>query len=128
MGSSMNSAGNKVSCFVIGNYGHCNIGDEMLLKQVIKEVSNSYRVKINFYVPAIDTEFVRTYHQELLDQVTPINIKNFKKIISSLVRCKIIVVGGWGFWGGHIGLFARFVLFVGVRGRRVGGRVMFKSI
>jgi len=124
----MNSAGNKVSCFVIGNYGHCNIGDEMLLKQVIKEVSNSYRVKINFYVPAIDTEFVRTYHQELLDQVTPINIKNFKKIISSLVRCKIIVVGGGGIWSGHTGFFAHFVPFISILGKLLLKKVIFKSI
>ena len=124
----MNSTGNKVSCFVIGNYGHCNIGDEMLLKQVIKEVSNSYRVKINFYVPAIDMEFVRTYHQELLDQVTPINIKNFKKIISSLVRCKIIVVGGGGIWSGHTGFFAHFVPFISILGKLLLKKIIFKSI
>jgi polysaccharide pyruvyl transferase WcaK-like protein len=124
----MNSTGNKVWCFVIGNYGHFNIGDEMLLKQVIREVSNSYRVRLSFYVPARDTEFVRTYHQELLDQITPIHMKNFKKIISSLASCKIIVVGGGGIWSGDTGFFAHFVPFISILGKLLLKKVIFKSI
>jgi polysaccharide pyruvyl transferase WcaK-like protein len=124
----MNSTGNKVWCFVIGNYGRCNIGDEMLLKQVIKELSDSYRVRFSFYVPARDMEFVRTYHEELSDQITPIYMKNFKKMISSLRSCKIIVVGGGGIWSGDTGFFAHFVPFISILGKILLKKVIFKSI
>jgi polysaccharide pyruvyl transferase WcaK-like protein len=124
----MKPADKKVWCFVIGNYGNSNIGDETLLKQVIKEVSNSSQVRFSFYVPGRDMDFVRTYHQELIDQITPIYIKDFKKIISSLASCKIIVVGGGGIWSGDTGFFAHFVPFVSILGKLLLKKVIFKSI
>ena len=124
----MNPTDNKAWCFVIGNYGDFNIGDEMLLKQVIKEVSNSSRARFSFYVPVRDMEFVKTYHEELLDQITPIYIKNFKKIMSSIGSCKIIVVGGGGIWSGDTGFFAHFVPFISILGKLLLKKVIFKSI
>ena len=128
MGLSGNSTDNQVRCFVIGNYGHCNIGDEMLLKQVVREVSNIYQVRVIFYVPARDSEFVKTYHPELSDQITPIYMKNFKKIIGNLVRCKIIVVGGGGIWSGHTGFFAHFIPLISILGKLLHKKVIFKSV
>jgi polysaccharide pyruvyl transferase WcaK-like protein len=125
----MNSAGSKeVSCFVIGNYGDFNVGDETLLKQVIKEISNSSEARFKFYVPARDIRFVETYHQELLGEITPIYIKNFKKILSGLASCKIIVVGGGGIWSGDTGFFAHFVPFISILGKLLLKKVIFKSI
>jgi polysaccharide pyruvyl transferase WcaK-like protein len=125
----MNSAGNEeVSCFVIGNYGDFNIGDETLLKQVIKEISNSSHARFKFYVPARDVGFVKTYHEELLGQITPIYIKNFKKILTSLASSKIIVVGGGGIWSGDTGFFAHFVPFISILGKLLIKKVIFKSI
>ena len=82
MKSGLNPDRDELYCFVIGNYGNFNIGDEMLLKQVIKEVSNGSQVKPRFYVPARNMDFVKTYHQELLGRINPISSKDLKKIIA----------------------------------------------
>ena len=118
----------EVSCFVIGNYGDYNIGDEMLLKQVIKEVSTISSIKFHFYVPARDVEFVKVYHQELLGQITPIYIKNFKKIFTTLASSKIVVVGGGGIWSGDTGFLAHFVPFIAILSKLLLKKVIFKSI
>lgn len=126
----MNSVGNadRISCFLIGNYGDFNVGDETLLKQVIREVSAGSRGQFHFYVPVRDIRFVETYHEELLDQITPIYIKNFKKILTSLVGCKMIVVGGGGIWSGDTGFFAHFVPFISILGKLLSKKVIYKSI
>src|SRR5918994_1215085 len=126
----MNPVGDEdqIPCFIIGNYGDFNIGDETLLKQVIREVSGSSRAQFQFYVPVRDIHFVETYHKELLGQITPIYIKNFKKILASLVSCKMIVVGGGGIWSGDTGFFAHFVPFISILGKLFSKKVVYKSI
>ncbi len=126
----MTSVGNsnRISCFVIGNYGDFNIGDETLLKQVIREVSASSQAQFHFYVPVRDIRFVQTYHKELMDQITPIYVKDFKQILSSLASCNMIVVGGGGIWSGDTGFFAHFVPFVSILGKFFSKRVVYKSV
>jgi len=118
-----------LSCFIIGNYGDFNVGDEMLLKQVIKEISSEYPGEYNFYVPVRDTGFVKTYHEELLGQVTPIYIKDFKAIFKALASSKIVVVGGGGIWSGDTGFFAHLVPFVSILSKLLlQKKVIYKSI
>jgi polysaccharide pyruvyl transferase WcaK-like protein len=126
----MSSSGNEeqVSCFVIGNYGDFNVGDETLLKQVIREVSDGSRAQFKFYVPARDMHFVETYHKELVGQITPIYIKNLKKILTALIGCKVIIVGGGGIWSGDTGFFAHFVPFISILGKFFAKKVIYKSI
>jgi polysaccharide pyruvyl transferase WcaK-like protein len=118
----------RISCFIIGNYGDFNIGDETLLKQVIREVSSSTEAQFHFYVPVRDIRFVETYHKELRHQITPIYVKDFKKILSILASCNMIIVGGGGIWSGDTGFFAHFVPFVSIVGKLFSKKVVYKSV
>jgi polysaccharide pyruvyl transferase WcaK-like protein len=128
MKPNMNPKGSDLYCLVIGNYGNYNIGDEMLLKEVIKEVSNGSQVRFNFYIPTRHEDFVKIYHEELVGRVTPIYLKDFKKLITAVLNCKIIVVGGGGIWSGDTGLLAHFVPFLSIAGKLCLKKVIFKSI
>jgi polysaccharide pyruvyl transferase WcaK-like protein len=130
MGITMSSSDHedKVSCFVIGNYGDYNVGDETLLKQVIREVSGGLGAQFKFYVPARNTHFVEIYHKELVGHITPIYIKNFKKILTALIGCKMIIVGGGGIWSGDTGFFAHFVPFISILSKLLAKKVIYKSI
>jgi polysaccharide pyruvyl transferase WcaK-like protein len=130
MGITMSLSNNRdqVPCFVIGNYGDYNVGDETLLKQVIREVSGNRKAQFKFYVPVRNMHFVDTYHKELVGQITPIYIKNFKKILAALIGCKMIIVGGGGIWSGDTGFFAHFVPFISILGKLLSKKVIYKSI
>lgn len=119
--------GKKLSYLLIGNYGDCNIGDELLLKEVVREVLIEHH-EVNFYVPVRNRGFVSLYHQELKDILIPVEIKNFGSVGKSFLKCKKIIIGGGGIWSGYTGRLAHFVPLIVILGKIFRKNVGFLSV
>jgi polysaccharide pyruvyl transferase WcaK-like protein len=115
-----------VNIFVVGNYGNKNIGDEVLLKGVIKK--NADWQKNKFFVPVRDADFVDIYHNDMKGVIHPILISNRFCLIKFFVKCRIVIIGGGGLWGNYMGKLAHFIPLAAILGKIMLKQVYFEAI
>ncbi|MGH9976631.1 MAG: polysaccharide pyruvyl transferase family protein [Nitrososphaeraceae archaeon] len=115
-------------CFVIGNYGNYNIGDEILLKEIVYRFSSKLHEQTIFFVPTRNPNFVDKYHKELRGLLKPISLFNPAEVFKGLIRSKLIIVGGGGIWSRYTGNLARFIPIVVLFARAMRKRTCYESI
>lgn len=109
---------------VIGNYGNFNIGDEILLKQVIKEARD---FDAKFFIPTRNKGFIKLYHTEIQDVLATVAIDPLD-LTKSFSKCKTIIIGGGGIWSRYTGKLAHLIPIVAIIGKALGKTVIFKGI
>jgi polysaccharide pyruvyl transferase WcaK-like protein len=120
----------SISITIIGNYGNFNLGDEILLKQIIDIVKNEERGLRNkkFYVPTRNPEFVKMYHDELADIIHPVAIRNRFDSVRVLLKSDHILIGGGGIWSRFTGPIAHLIPIIAITSKILGKRVEFISV
>lgn len=96
---------------VLGNYGNCNIGDETLLRQTIKEILslNPLEKSPEIIVPTRNLDFVGVYHKKFINFIRPIYLFNLPTLLKESIFCDKIYVGGGGIWSGYTGPAAKLL-------------------
>jgi polysaccharide pyruvyl transferase WcaK-like protein len=120
---------------VIGNYGNFNIGDEILLKEIVYRYSSlkkgdddNNEIANIFYVPAKNTEFVDVYHPEIKELLRPLSLDSPWRIIDALRRSDKIIIGGGGIWSSYTGKLARFIPFFVLLAKIMRKRIYYESV
>jgi polysaccharide pyruvyl transferase WcaK-like protein len=113
--------------FLVGNYGNYNIGDEMILKQIVREFTLKSDDAL-FYVPTRHPDFVKVYHDELGTRIFPISTSEYISIAKHFLKSDNILIGGGGIWSRYTGRFAHLIPFLAILGRIIGKNVAFNSI
>jgi polysaccharide pyruvyl transferase WcaK-like protein len=122
------SSNNKYTTIVIGNYGNFNMADEILLKKIIEDVKNeSGPVTLKFYIPTRNPDFVKVYHNELVDVIVPVPINDIFRCIRTLIVSDQVIIGGGGIWSGFTGPIAHLIPAVAVMGRILGKSSIYFS-
>src|SRR5215475_7747091 len=75
---------------MLGNYGNFNIGDEMLLRAIIKDVQKRYGENILFQIPTRNPGFVNVYHKADSHLIEPLPIRAASKILRAFGNSKVI--------------------------------------
>jgi polysaccharide pyruvyl transferase WcaK-like protein len=112
--------------FVIGNYGNKNIGDEILLKGLIKKYNNTSGNK--FFVAVRNVGFVDTYHKEIKKSIIPVSVYNHVELGRCFLKCETVLIGGGGIWGAYMGKLAHFIPLAAIIGKILLKKVYFESI
>src|SRR3989442_7473013 len=112
---------------MLGNYGNFNIGDEMLLRAVIRDIRRSER-RVVFEIPTRNPSFVDVYHKADSHLIEPLPINAPLKIMQSFFKSDAIIVGGGRIWSGYTGPMAHFIPIVTIAGKLLGKQVEFRAI
>jgi len=110
---------------LIGNYGNFNIGDEILLKQIIREKRKSSE---KFYVLTRNPEFVNIYHSELGRFLIPIDVKELFLVLQVLAKCNRLIIGGGGMWSRYTGSLVHLLPIIIIFGKMIGKKIEFISV
>lgn len=113
---------------MLGNYGNFNIGDEMLLKAVIRDICRDSGENIVFQIPTRNPGFVDVYHKANSHLIKPLPINAPSKVLQAFFKSDLIVVGGGGIWSGYTGPLAHFIPIVAIAGKLFGKQVEFRAI
>jgi len=113
---------------MLGNYGNFNIGDEILLRAIIKDVQKRYGENILFQIPTRNPGFVNVYHKADSHLIEPLPIRAVSKILRAFGKSKVIIVGGGGIWSGYTGPLAHFIPIVTILGKLFYKRVEYQAI
>jgi polysaccharide pyruvyl transferase WcaK-like protein len=114
---------------VIGNYGNFNIGDEILLKEIIRQ--NSIGTDANrplFLIPTRNPFFVDIYHKDLKEIIRAIPINNLLKLLIAFLKCSRIIIGGGGIWSKYTGRYAHMIPLIAILSRVIHKRVDIVSV
>ncbi|TLY10024.1 MAG: hypothetical protein E6K85_04675 [Thaumarchaeota archaeon] len=112
---------------MLGNYGNFNIGDEMLLRAVIKDIRRSER-RVVFEIPTRNPSFVDVYHSADSHLIEPLPLNAPLKLMQSFFKSDAIIVGGGGIWSGYTGPMAHFIPIVTIAGKLLGKQIEFRAI
>lgn len=115
-------------CFVLGNYGNYNIGDEILLKEIVYRFHSKLYQQTIFFVPTRNPNFVDKYHKELRGLLRPLSLFNPAEVFKGLIRSELIIVGGGGIWSRYTGNLARFIPIIVLFARAMRKRTCYESI
>lgn len=106
---------NKV--FLVGNFGNGNLGDEILLYSITRDINKVSRV---VYVVGRDKALIAVKDKDLVP-VTPTSVEG----IIAFFKSNIIVFGPGGLFGKDIGPVARLIPFAAVISKLLGKKVIF---
>jgi polysaccharide pyruvyl transferase WcaK-like protein/O-antigen/teichoic acid export membrane protein len=114
--------------FVIGNYGNFNIGDEIILKEVIRRYSSDLDSNTpHFLIATRNPFFVDIYHKEIKNKIIPIPINHLYQLLVSFLKCSRVLIGGGGIWSKYTGRYAHVVPLIAILARLMLKRVDFVS-
>ena len=114
---------------LLGNYGNFNIGDEMLLKSVLRDIRALHSDKnVVFQIPTRNPEFVEIYHKAYSHLIKPLALGSPSKLLEAFLNSDAIIVGGGGIWSKYTGPFAHFIPIVTIVGKLFGKRVEYRAI
>jgi len=109
---------------VIGNYGNFNIGDEIILKEIIRQYSlNTDPNTPLFLIPTRNPFFVDIYHIDLKGRINAIPINHFFKILVTFLKCNRVLIGGGGIWSKYTGSYAHVIPLIAIL-----ARIIFKPV
>jgi len=119
----------NIRFLLLGNYGNFNIGDEMLLTAVIKDLSKLHGdKKVIFQIPTRNPDFVEVYHKADTHRIRPITISSPSTLMRAFLTSAVIVVGGGGIWSKYTGPFAHLIPIATIVGKMLGKRVEYRAI
>lgn len=113
---------------MLGNYGNFNIGDEMLLKAVIKDIRKNSGDNVTFQIPTRNSRFVDIYHKADSHLIEPVPVSSPLRMVKAFFKSDVIVVGGGGIWSGYTGPLAHFIPIVTLAGKLLGKHSEFRAI
>src|SRR5437870_1749206 len=112
---------------MLGNYGNFNIGDEMLLRAVIRDIRNDGE-NVKFQIPTRNPSFVDVYHKADSHLIEPLPLNAPLKLMQSFFKSDAIIVGGGGIWSGYTGPMAHLIPIVTMAGKLLGKQAEFRAI
>lgn len=119
----------NIHFLLLGNYGNFNIGDEMLLKAVIKDIRTIHGDKnVVFQIPTRHPEFIEVYHKADSHLILPLTLSSPSKLMRAFRNSDVIIVGGGGIWSRFTGPLAHFIPIVTIAGKLLGKRVEYRAI
>jgi polysaccharide pyruvyl transferase WcaK-like protein/O-antigen/teichoic acid export membrane protein len=113
---------------VLGNYGNFNIGDEMLLRAVVRDITGHTDGSVEFQVPTRNPGFVEVYHKADSHLIKPLPINASLQLLRGFFKSDAIVVGGGGIWSGYTGPLAHLIPIVTIAGKLLGKQAEFRAI
>jgi polysaccharide pyruvyl transferase WcaK-like protein len=122
------AAREQKNILLLGNYGNLNIGDEMLLRAVVRDTCRDTNKKVIINVPTRNPDFVDIYHKADSHLIRAIPINTPSKVLHAFFQSDLIIVGGGGIWSGYTGPLAHLIPIVTIAGKMFGKKVDFRAV
>jgi O-antigen/teichoic acid export membrane protein/polysaccharide pyruvyl transferase WcaK-like protein len=107
-----------VRAVIVGNYGNGNTGDESILAGLLQQLPDAIRPT----VLAREPDRVTALHG------VPAARTVSRDTVAAFVRCRVLVIGGGGMFGGSLPPLVRVLPFVAIGARLLGKRVCYAAI